>query len=97
MTRFRILFVFDALIALFVLQQLFSLLTDRYFYGLLMAIEFVVLMICVGSLWWAATLNMKGRPGPASLVLLIPAVPAILALLGLGALILLFSMGGAHH
>jgi hypothetical protein len=97
MTRFRILFIFDALVALFLLQQFFSLLTDRYFYGALMALEFVVLAICVGSLWWAATLNTKGRPGQASLVLLIPAIPAVLALLGIGLLILIFSMGGAHH
>lgn len=97
MTKFRILFVFDALVALFVLQQFFSLVTDRYSYPALLAIEFLVLAICVGSLWWAATLNTKGRPGLASLVLLIPAIPAVLALLGLGLLILLFSMGGAHH
>jgi hypothetical protein len=97
MTRFRILFIFDGLVALFVLQQFFSLLTERYFYGSLMAIEFLVLAICLGSLCWAAALNTKGRSGLASLVLLIPAVPALLALLGLGFLIVAFSMGGAHH
>lgn len=97
MTRFRILFIFDALIALFVLQQFFSLLTERYFFGALMATEFLVLAICLGSLWGAATLNTRGRSGLASLVLLIPAIPAVLALLGLGLIIILFSMGGAHH
>jgi NADH:ubiquinone oxidoreductase subunit K len=96
MTRFRILFIFDALVALVVLQQFFSLLTDRYFYGALLAIEFFVLAICLGSLAGAAVLNTRGRSGLASLVLLIPAVPAVLALLGMGLLIFLFRNGGHH-
>jgi hypothetical protein len=102
MIRFRILFVFDALVALFVLQQCLQLAPDIGPYSYynawpLMLIQLAVLAICVGSLWWAATLYTKGRSGLASLVLLIPAVPAGLALLGLGLLILLFSMGGVHH
>ncbi|TCH97190.1 hypothetical protein EJV46_17925 [Roseococcus sp. SYP-B2431] len=97
MTRFRILFAFDALIALFVLQQVLSLLAERYSYPSLMAAELLVLAVCVGSLWGAATLNGQGRFCLASLVLLIPAVPAMLALLGLGLIIFLFSIGGGHH
>lgn len=97
MTRFRLLFVFDALVALFVLQQILSLVTEHGSYPALMGLEFLALAICLGCLWGAVALKARGRPGQASLVLLIPAIPALLALLGIGLLILLFSMGGAHH
>lgn len=97
MTRFRILFVFDALVALVVLQQFLALLTDRHGTVSLTGLVLVILATCIGSLCWAATLQQKGRPGLASLVLLIPAIPTLVALLLLGAVILAFSMGGAHH
>jgi len=97
MTSYRILFAFDAFIAVLAVMPLSFLLTGRPGSLSLLLTLLPILGICVGSLWWASTLSTRGRPGLASLVLLIPAVPAFLALLALAAVILIFSMGGVHH
>lgn len=102
MTRFHILFVFDVLVALFLAQQCLQLAPDLapgHYYNAwpLMLTQLAVLGIVAGSLWGAARLNTQGKSGLASLVLLIPAVPTALILLGLAFLMMLFSMGGPHH
>ncbi|WP_424813821.1 hypothetical protein [Roseococcus sp. YIM B11640] len=102
MTRFRILFVFDALVALFVLQQCLQLAPDlgpRHYYDAwpLMLTQLAVLGVFGGALVGALLLKERGRNGLASLVLLIPAVPTLIVLLLLIFVAALFSMGGAHH
>lgn len=101
MIKFRILFVFDALVALFLLQQCVQLAPDlmpgRYYNAWpLMLTQLAVLGVCAASLWGALRLNTNGRTGLGSLVLLIPAIPTVLILMGLAFLLFLFSMGGHH-
>lgn len=101
MISFRILFVFDALVAAFVAYLCLQLAPDLGPYSYynawpLMLLQLGVLGIVVGSLWWAATLHTKGRSGSASLILLIPAIPTALILLLMLAVVMLFSMGGHH-
>lgn len=102
MIRFRILFVFDALIAIVVLQQCMQLAPDlmpgRYYNAWpLMLTLLAALGVCGASLWGGFRLKTRGRTGLASLVLLIPAVPTVLLLLGLATIVTLFSINGGHH
>ena len=111
MTSFRILFGTNLLIVLFSLWQCFELATlsltmttadgrttviaqDRWLVVSPMLALAIFAALVLGG---AMLLRARGRPGLATLLLLIPAVPVVLGGLLMIGLMILFTLGTPHH